>query len=277
MYHKKRGRMCIITSVGRGLMMKKFMTVCAGALFFMGLLTACGDNDLMKNYTTLAEDFTETLYAEDYDGAMDYINGDMQEYITSDSLTEIVSSTEEKYGAYQKIESVAEVSMSDYLELMDVSDTTSYSDDDYTVVVVTVAFESSEMNIYVMFEDTDRTIVNISVYGQEEASDTEETLSEDTMRTSAKAFLNDVFGGEYEDAFQMMSASLQEEMTESDLDDLVTEATSLYGDFDAVNNILIDGDEATAYVTFADNQINAYVTFDSDGNVSEFYTGTAEN
>lgn len=254
--------------------MKKRMILLVAVLFFGMMVTACGDNDRMKNYTTLAEEFATTLYGEDYDGAMAYIDETAQESITADALTQIVTETTSTYGAFQKITATEEMSLSDYLDVTGAAELFALDGLDCTVVAVTVSLESSEMYIYLVFDTSDREIVGINVYGQEEKDGSETALTEDEMRSTARTFLNAAFSGDFDTAYDMMSTTLQGEMTADDLDALVAESTSLYGDFDEIGQILIDGDDVIAYVTFAESEINAYLTFDSDGAVDSFYTDT---
>ena len=133
--------------------MKKIMVFVASALLGIAFLTACGSSDLMKNYTTLAEDFTETLYEDDYDGALAYVDATMQESITTDALTEIVTGTTSEYGAFQSVEGTEEISMSDYLEKMGISESESSALDslDCTVVAVAGGFESFRKYLFFFF------------------------------------------------------------------------------------------------------------------------------
>jgi hypothetical protein len=71
-----------------------------------------------------------------------------------------------------------------------------------------------------------------------------------------------------------MSETLQGEMAADDLDTLVAESTLLYGDFDSVNQILIDGDDVIAYVSFTQSEVNAYLTLDGEGKITSFFTDT---
>lgn len=254
--------------------MKKRMIILVVVLLFGMVMAACGSNDLTKNYTTLAEDFTTTLYGEDYDGAMTYIDETMHESITTDALTKIVTETTSTYGAFQEVTDTEEISMSDYLDAMGVSDAAALDGLDCTVVAVTVSLESSEMYLYLVFDTADREIVGINVYGEEDKDGSETALTEDEMRSTARTFLDAVFSGDFDTAYDMMSTTLQGEMTAEDLDALMAESTSLYGDFDEVGQILIDGDDVIAYVAFEESEINAYLTFDSDGTVASFYTDT---
>ena len=250
--------------------MKKVMILWVELLITAMLVAACGNDDLMKNYTTLGRDFTEKIFAEDYDGAEAYIDETMKPAINTDALENIVETTQAKYGDFQQIEAVTEVSLSDYLALLEITDDGTYSDNDYKVIAVTVAFADSEMNFYLTFQSGARTIVNISVYGQEEK---EGGLSEDAMREQARTFLNHVFGGDDAAAYDMMNVALQSEMDQSGLAALVTEAASRYGDFDAVENILVTGSDVIAFVSFGEGEVKAYLSFDGDGKISAFYTG----
>lgn len=258
--------------------MKKIMVFVASALLGIVFLTACGSSDLMKNYTTLAEDFTETLYEDDYDGALAYVDATMQESITTDALTEIVTGTTSEYGAFQSVEGTEEISMSDYLEKMGISESESSALDslDCTVVAVTVGFESSEMYLYLIFDTADREIIGINVYGQEGMDTGEAALTDDEMRSTAQSFLEAAFSGDFDTAYGMMSETLQGEMSADEIDTLVAETTSLYGAFDEVGQVFLDGDEVIGYVSFADGVVNAYLTFDSTGKIDSFFTDTPQ-
>ncbi|HMM06310.1 MAG TPA: hypothetical protein PKD52_06545 [Clostridiales bacterium] len=256
--------------------MKKFMVFLAAVLFCLTVLTACGDGNLTKNYTTLAEDFTTTLYENDYDGALAYVDGAMQESITTDALKEIAEGTTSEYGAFQEVVAAEEISMSDYLQQLGISDdeATALDSLNCTVVVVTVGFTSSEMYLYLVFDTADRELVGINVYGAEGKGNTETALTEDKLRTAARSFLQAAFSGDFDTAYDLMSETLQGEMDAAAFNTLVQETASLYGEFGEIGQILVDGDEVIAYVSFAEGEINAYLTFDSNGLVDSFFTDT---
>ncbi len=256
--------------------MKKFMVFLGTTLFCLAALTACGSEGLTKNYTTLAEDFTTTLYENDYDGALAYVDPAMQESITVDALKEIAVGTTSEYGAFQEVVATEEISMSDYLQQLGISDDEAAALDSLncTVVAVTVGFASSEMVLHLVFDTADRELVGINVYGQEGKDGEATPLTEDQRRAAARSFLQAIFTGDFDTAYDMMSETLQGEMGAEEFNTLVEETTSLYGDFDEVGQILIDGDEVIGYVSFAEGEVNAYLTFDSNGLVDSFFTDT---
>lgn len=256
--------------------MKKFMVFLGAALLCLVALTACGNSDLTKNYTTLAEDFTTMLYENDYDSALAYVDPAMQENITTDALKEIAVGTTSEYGAFQGVMAAEEISMSDYLQQLGISDDEALALDSLncTVVVVTVGFASSEMYLYLVFDTADRELVGINVYGEEGKNSGEIALTEDKMRSAARNFLQAVFSGDFDTAYGLMSETLQGEMGTEEFHTLVEETASLYGDFDEVGQILINGDEVIGYISFAEGEINAYLTLDSNGLVDSFFTDT---
>ncbi len=256
--------------------MKKYMVFLGTALFCFAVLTACGSGDLTKNYTTLAKDFIQTLYANDYDGALVYVDTAMQESITADALKEIVEGTTSEYGAFQEITAAEEISINDYVQKLEISDDDALALESLNcrIVASTVRFASSEMVLYLFFDTADREIIGINVYGQEGKDDGETALTEEELRSAARSFLQAAFSGDFDTVYDLMSETLRGEMDAVAFNALAEETASLYGAFDEVGQILIDGNEAIGYVSFAEGETNAYLTFDSNGLVDSFFTDT---
>ena len=256
--------------------MKKIMVSLGAVLLCLAALTACGSGALTKNYTTLAKDFIQTLYANDYDGALAYVDTTMQESITADALKEIAVGTTSEYGAFQEVTAAEEISMDDYLQKLEISDddASALASLNCKVVAATVHFASSEMALYLFFDAADREIIGINVYGQEGKDDGETAFTEEEMRATARSFLQAAFSGDFDTVYDMMSETLREEMDAVAFNTLAKESASLYGAFDEVGQIIIDGNEAIGYISFAEGETNAYLTFDSNGLVDSFFTDT---
>lgn len=256
--------------------MKKFMVFLGITLFCLTALTACGGGNLTKNYTTLAKDFTVLLYESDYEGALAYVDAAMGESITADALKEITAGTTAEYGAFEEITAVAEITMDDYLRGLGLTDeeASALNSLNCTVVVETLRFASSEMYLYLIFDTADREIVGINVYGKESIDGSGAALTEQEIRATARTFLEAVFSGDADTVSDRMSETLQNEMGVKEFKRLMAETSSLYGDFDEVGQIIINGREAIAYVSFEEGEINAYLTFDSDGLIVSFFTDT---
>lgn len=130
---------------------------------------ACGMNSTAtKNYTTIAEEFTEKMYDGDYEGAMAYISDEYADNLNADALQEISDGTVKAYGSFVGISGIAQTDMDSYITAMNLENYYPSGTDDFIVYYEGVSFEKGEMGIYFLFDDETREICGITVCGTEE-------------------------------------------------------------------------------------------------------------
>ncbi len=151
--------------------MKRIITF-AAALCCLFCFAACGMNSTVtKNFSTIAEEFTEKMYQEDYDGVASYIDEEYAETLNAEALAEIVAGTEKAYGDFQEITGIEQTDMTSYISAMELENYYSPDDMDFLVYYESVAFERGEMGIYFLFDRDDRTVCGITVCGTEALSE----------------------------------------------------------------------------------------------------------
>ena len=130
---------------------------------------ACGMNSTAtKNYTTIAEEFTEKMYDGDYEGAMVYISDAYDDNLNADALKEISDGTVKAYGSFVGISGIEQTDMDSYITAMSLENYYPSGTDDFIVYYESISFEKGEMGIYFLFDGETREICGITVCGTEE-------------------------------------------------------------------------------------------------------------
>ena len=147
--------------------MKKFSVLLA-VLVCCFALAACGMNSTAtKNFSTIAEEFTEKMYRGDYEAAAAYISDEYADNLNADALKEIVEGTEKAYGAFCEISGVEQSDMDSFINTMTLQNYYPSNSEDFVVYYESIRFEKGEMGVYFLFDGNDRRICGITVCGTE--------------------------------------------------------------------------------------------------------------
>ncbi|MEE0776043.1 MAG: DUF3887 domain-containing protein [Bacillota bacterium] len=199
---------------------------------------------------SISEDFCDLLFQGKYQDAAAMMNGAMRKDLTEEKAEAMLVEVNEGYGAYEKNIYVS-------------SDTT---DKDMTLVTLEIQCSKGEFRVSTIVDHNNR------IGGIQLLSDKEEDNSQNITADSeaASAFVNALFQEDYDKVMSMMSQTLFMTMDRDACKTLVQESQGLYGDFDEVGAVTVEG--ATAYVStiFAEKSVIFSVTFDNDGMVSAF-------
>lgn len=151
--------------------MKKIVML-ALALFCLGFFSACGGEDTSaKNFDTVAEEFTEAMFAGEYDKAAAMVHDDFAADFNAEAVKSCADGMEAAYGEYEGISGITESSMADFLEATGMDEQVSADDLDFKVYFEGVSFADGELGIYFMFDPTERSVCGITVCGDEERPD----------------------------------------------------------------------------------------------------------
>ncbi len=248
----------------------KMVLIC----FCLAILSGCTAGELQKKGAA----FAEAVFSGDYDAAIAQMTENMLASMPAEALSDLATSVEEQFGAFDSVASVTVGSDPNY--------------PDHTLAKVKVKLATSFIILELAY-DKDLKLDGLNVLASEEMNssepivedgtenarndgvsqtDTDDTNGTDSTDKGALAlqFLDKAFSGDIDGAVACLAQSAQTQDSADSLSTLVAEAEANYGAYEEIGAVKDSGDTAIVNVILANGSVLFEITFDDSGKISGF-------